>query len=55
MMNRILVALSFVFAISLTFASERPDHGKWDKLLKKHVSSSGNVDYKGFYEGHRRI
>ncbi len=24
------------------------DHSKWDTLLKKHVSSNGNVNYKGF-------
>ncbi|MCK0188822.1 DUF547 domain-containing protein [Arenibacter sp. F20364] len=24
------------------------DHSDWDKLLKKHVTKSGNVDYKGF-------
>lgn len=24
------------------------DHGKWDALLRKHVSASGDVDYKGF-------
>jgi hypothetical protein len=24
------------------------DHSQWDKLLKRHVDDTGNVDYKGF-------
>ncbi len=27
-----------------------PDHSIWNKLLEKHVSSKGQVDYKGFKE-----
>lgn len=49
-MNRFILTLTLLFSISLTFASERADHSKWDALLKKHVSSSGNVDYKGFMD-----
>lgn len=43
-----IAALLLVFSVSLSFASEKADHSIFDALLKKHVSSSGNVDYKGF-------
>jgi hypothetical protein len=29
-------------------AIKNGDHSKWNALLQKHVSKSGNVDYKGF-------
>lgn len=43
-----IAALLLVFSVSVSFASEKADHSIFDALLKKHVSSSGNVDYKGF-------
>src|SRR5690606_24882149 len=30
----------------LSFAGEKPNHAKWDELLKANVSSQGFVDYK---------
>ena len=48
MMNRILLSFLLVFGVTAVFASERPDHTKWTALLKKHVSATGVVDYKGF-------
>ncbi len=43
-----IAALLLIFSVSVSFASEKADHSIFDALLKKHVSSSGNVDYKGF-------
>lgn len=43
----------FLIALGMTLnlsATERADHSLWTSLLKKHVSSSGSVDYKGFKE-----
>jgi hypothetical protein len=31
------------------------DHSKWDALLKKHVSGSGNVKYNGFVKDKREL
>ena len=35
---------------TLSFASERPDHSLWTKLLQDHVSETGKVNYEGFLE-----
>ncbi len=32
-----------------------PDHSQWDRLLQKHVSSSGKVDYAGFKEDRKLL
>lgn len=54
-MQRIITTLSFVFGIFFLahaepISIEKPvfDHSPWDKLLKKHVSAEGNVNYQGF-------
>ncbi|MEO9532114.1 MAG: DUF547 domain-containing protein [Crocinitomicaceae bacterium] len=47
-MKNILASLLVLFAFSNANASVKADHSKWNDLLKTHVSSSGNVDYKGF-------
>lgn len=31
------------------------DHSRWDKLLKKHVDSNGNVDYKAFQKDKKEL
>lgn len=31
------------------------DHSRWDKLLKKHVDSQGNVDYKSFQKDQEEL
>ncbi|MBD3638869.1 MAG: DUF547 domain-containing protein [Crocinitomicaceae bacterium] len=49
-MNRIIFTLSLLLAITITHASERADHSKWTELLQKHVTSKGEVDYKGFMD-----
>lgn len=49
-MNRIIFTLTLLLTSALTLASERPDYGKWNELLKKHVTASGNVSYKGFMD-----
>lgn len=43
-----IAALLLIFSFSSVLASEKADHSIFNTLLKKHVSSSGNVDYKGF-------
>ncbi|NNK28450.1 MAG: DUF547 domain-containing protein [Flavobacteriaceae bacterium] len=35
--------------------SEELDHSAWDKLLKKHVSNNGNVDYQGFKQNETEL
>lgn len=40
-----LVCLSITWFVS---AQKAPSHQQWDKLLKKHVNTSGLVNYKGF-------
>lgn len=49
-MNKLILTLTIFFSLSAAFASERPDHSLFTKLLKKHVSTSGDVDYKGFMD-----
>ncbi|MEX1002650.1 MAG: DUF547 domain-containing protein [Crocinitomicaceae bacterium] len=45
------LALFFTLFFSVfAFSSERADHSLWTELLKKHVSSQGKVDYKGFMD-----
>jgi len=46
MINKTLCIL--VFLISANFFAQDVDNNFWTELLKKHVSSDGNVDYKGF-------
>lgn len=41
-------AASFPHAVASSTASAAVDHSAFDKLLKKHVSEKGLVDYKGF-------
>lgn len=43
-----IATLLLFFSFTIVQASEKADHSIFDALLKKHVSSSGNVDYKGF-------
>lgn len=45
-MKTFLTLFSLILSMSL-FAQE-PNHENWSALLKKHVSSSGKVSYKGF-------
>jgi hypothetical protein len=47
-MKNIVASLLVLFAFSNVSASVKADHSGWDELLKTHVSSSGDVDYKGF-------
>lgn len=47
-MNRFILSLSIVLISSISLASTKADHSKWTELLQKYVSSSGNVNYKGF-------
>ena len=47
-MKNILASLLVLYAFTSANASVKADHSIWDELLKEHVSSSGNVDYKGF-------
>jgi len=47
-MKRIcLIATCLTLAVS-SFAQKLPSHQQWDRLLKKHVSAAGMVNYKGF-------
>jgi hypothetical protein len=45
-MRAIILISVFVFCANLFSAA--PDHGAWNKLLQKNVSTNGKVNYKGF-------
>ncbi|MGI8638314.1 MAG: DUF547 domain-containing protein, partial [Segetibacter sp.] len=47
-MKSTLIILSCLLIAATAFAQKAPSHQQWDKLLKKHVKTSGLVDYKGF-------
>jgi hypothetical protein len=47
-MNRIILFISAVLISSVSMASTKADHSKWNKLLQMYVSDNGSVDYKGF-------
>lgn len=47
-MKFILTSLLIILSVVLAAASEKADHSGFDALLKLHVSSNGDVDYKGF-------
>lgn len=64
------IALLFFFFSFITFANKlcaiqnitiptdnakTVNHEQWDALLKKHVSSSGKVDYKGFLKNKNEL
>ena len=38
----------FSLFISLSLFAQKPNHANWSSLLKKHVTSAGKVNYKGF-------
>lgn len=41
-------SILFLFAFSsIVYASEKPDHGIWDRYLNNYVTENGAVDYKG--------
>jgi hypothetical protein len=40
--------LAIILLISFSMHAQKVNHQKWDDLLQKNVSSSGNVNYKGF-------
>jgi hypothetical protein len=45
----LLLSLSIIFASSSSFAQTKShSHETWNKLLKKHVTVDGKVNYKGF-------
>ncbi|WP_418262411.1 DUF547 domain-containing protein [Flavobacterium faecale] len=41
--------------LSSNEAIKAVDHAKWDVLLKKHVSNSGKVNYKGFIKDQKEL
>lgn len=51
-MHHSLLKLGFVLTLGLFFQqavlADPPSHEAWDVLLKKYVSASGKVNYKGF-------
>ncbi|MGB4400445.1 MAG: DUF547 domain-containing protein [Daejeonella sp.] len=47
-MKKLFVSFFCFMMTTAVFAQKVPSHQQWDKLLKKHVSSSGMVNYKGF-------
>lgn len=51
----LLFTLFFVFSTNIIVAQEYLEHTKWTKLLKKHVTKSGLVDYKGFVEDEEEL
>lgn len=46
-MKKIIVA-TIAIAFTLASTAQNVDHAQWDALLKKYVSSTGKVNYKGF-------
>jgi uncharacterized protein DUF547 len=49
-------AILFIFlGITISVTAQNIDHSKWNGLLQKHVSSKGNVNYKGFYESEEKL
>lgn len=42
-----VIAFTALFTVD-GFAGEAPKHDLWNRLLKKHVTVEGNVNYKGF-------
>ena len=47
-MKLYITTLTLLFSLSISFGSEKADHSIFNDLLKKHVSATGNVSYKGF-------
>jgi len=47
-MNKKIILLIFLVSSRLTLLAQNIDHSLWTVLLQKHVSVSGNVDYKSF-------
>ncbi|MCG8578109.1 MAG: DUF547 domain-containing protein [Flavobacteriales bacterium] len=46
-MKKIILLAVFGLIGANLFASEQPDHSIWDRFLKKYVTTSGKVNYKG--------
>ncbi|MBA3664677.1 MAG: DUF547 domain-containing protein [Bacteroidetes bacterium] len=46
----IIAFTTFLLALAFNFSTKAkgPSHEMWDRLLKKHVTADGKVDYKGF-------
>ena len=47
-MKKAFLFIACLWMAATAFAQKAPSHQQWDKLLKKHVNTSGMVDYKGF-------
>lgn len=47
-MKILVLAVLLAFGTTLFSQTKAPSHEIWNGLLKKHVSSKGNVNYKGF-------
>ncbi len=47
-LKQTLFAAAIIIGSSLIAQTKVPSHELWNSLLKKHVSTKGNVDYKGF-------
>lgn len=43
------------YALESSKITKEIDHQKWNALLQKHVSSKGNVDYKGFKKDEKAL
>jgi hypothetical protein len=46
-MKKAFLLIGCLWVAATIFAQQAPSHQQWDKLLKKHVNTSGLVDYKG--------
>lgn len=42
-----LITLVFALAFNSSIPAKAPSHEMWDRLLKKHVTADGKVNYKG--------
>jgi hypothetical protein len=46
-MKKAFLLIGCLWVAATAFTQQAPSHQQWDKLLKKHVNTSGLVDYKG--------
>lgn len=54
-MKKIILFISSFLILAGAFSQKTPSHQQWDKLLKKHVNSSGLVNYKGFQKDQEEL
>lgn len=54
-LSQIFITLTAIFFMPQTNAQEHLTHSIWNDLTSKHVSTKGNVDYKGFLQDEKKL